>query len=64
MPAHLLSDRGAAFLSHLLMEFYELLGVERLNTTAYHPQTDGPAEHFNRILTDILVKRVEQSGRD
>ena len=37
VPAQLLSDRGAAFLSHLLMEICELLGVEKLNTTAYHP---------------------------
>ena len=44
VPAQLLSDRGAAFLSRLLMEICELLGVEKLNTTAYHPQTDGLAE--------------------
>ena len=59
VPAQLLSDRGAAFLSHLLMEICELLGVEKLNTTAYHPQMDGLAERFNRTLTDMLAKRVE-----
>ena len=35
-----------------------------MNTTAYHPQTDELAEHFNITLTDMLAKRVEQSGRD
>ena len=64
VPAQLLSDCGAAFLSHLLMEICELLGVEKLNTTTYHPQTDGLAEWFNRTLTDMLAKKVEQSGRD
>ena len=64
VPAQLLSDRGAAFLSRLLMEICELLGVEKLNTTAYHPQTDGLAERFNRTLTDMLAKKVEQGGRD
>ena len=64
VPAQLLSDHGAAFLSHLLMEICELLGVEKLNTTAYHPQTDGLAERFDRTLTHMLAKRVEQSGRD
>ena len=53
----LLSDCGAAFLSHLLIKICELLGVEKLNTTTYHP---GLAEH----LTEMLAKRVEQSGRD
>ena len=64
MPAELLSEHGAAFLSHLLMEISELLGVEKLNTTAYHPQMDGLAEHFNRTLTDMLAKIVERSGKD
>ena len=61
VPAQLLSDRGAAFLSHLLTEICKLLGVEKLNTTAYHPQTDGLVERFNRTLTDMLAKKVEQS---
>ena len=64
VPAQLLSDRGAAFLSHLLMKICELLGVEKLNTTAYHPQTDGLAERFNRTLTDMLAKKAERSGKD
>ena len=50
VPAQLLSDRGAAFLSHLLMQICELLGVEKLNTTAYHPQMDRLAEYFNKTL--------------
>ena len=64
VPAQLLSDSRAAFLSHLLMEICELLGVEKLNTMAYHPQMDGLAECFNRTLTDMLAKRVEQSRKD
>ena len=64
VPVQLLSDRGAAFLSRLLMEICELLGVEKLNTTAYHPQTDGLAKRFSRTLTDMLAKKVEQGGRD
>ena len=62
VPVQLLSDCGAAFLSYLLAEICKLMGVEKLNTTAYHPQTDGLAERFNRTLTDMLAKKVEQSG--
>ena len=58
------SDHGAAFLSHLLMEICELLGVEKLNTTAYHSQMDGLAEQFNRTLTDMLAKKIEHGERD
>ena len=35
-----------------------------MNTTAYHPQTDGLAERFNQTLTAMLSKVVERSGKD
>ena len=64
VPAQLLSDRGKAFLSLLLREVCEVLGVKKLNTTAYHPQTDGLVEQFNRTLTNMLAKQVERNGSD
>jgi hypothetical protein len=41
-----------------------LLGIHKVNTTAYHPQTDGLVEHFNWTLTAMLAKTVERGGRD
>ena len=64
VPCQLLSDRGAAFLSQLMTEVCNLLGVKKINTTAYHPQTNGLTERFNRTLTDMLAKKVDKSGRD
>ena len=64
VPGQLLSDHGAAFLSRLLKEICNLLGVKKINTTAYHPQTNGLTERFNRTLTDMLAKRVESNGKD
>ena len=64
VPAQLLSDRGAAFLSQLMKEVCEVLGVKKVNTTAYHPQTDGLIEWFNRTLTSMLSKKVQQDGSD
>ena len=60
----MLSDRVAAFLFYLMTEICKLLGTDKLNTTAYHPHTNGLTERFNRILTSMLAKKVEQSGRD
>ena len=37
VPAELLSDRGQAFLSKLMIDVYQLLGIEKANTTAYPP---------------------------
>ena len=60
----LLSDRGTAFLSKIMIDVYKLLGIKKANTTAYHPQTDGLVERFHRTLTDVLAKRVQHSGKD
>ena len=59
VPSEVLSDRGRAFLSSLMKEVQQLLGFRKTNTTAYHPQTDGLVERFNRTLTSMLAKTVE-----
>ena len=64
VPSELLSDCGSAFLSSLMFEVYQLLGVKKTNTTAYHPQTDGLVERFHRTLTDMLAKTTEPGGVD
>lgn len=64
VPTELLSDREANFLSNLLSEVYLLMGIKKLNTTAYHPQTDGLVERFNRTLTDMLSKTAQANGKD
>ena len=64
VPSQLLSDRGRAFLSGLLREVQLLLGFKKVNTSAYHPQTDGLVERFNRTLTAMLAKTAERGGKN
>ena len=64
VPTEILSDRGKAFLSSLMKEIVKLLGIHQTNTTAYHPQTDGLVERFNRTLTTMLAKTAKKGGRD
>ena len=64
VPAEILSDRGRAFLSGLRKEVEGILGFHKVNTSAYHPQTDGLVERFNRTLTAILAKTVDRGGKD
>ena len=62
VPEALLSDRGANLLSHLMLDVCRLLGMEKINTTSYHPQCDGMVERFNRTLKSMLRKRAAQFG--
>ena len=39
-----------------------MLGIEKLNTTASHPQCNGVVERFNRTLKLILRKHVAKFG--
>ena len=36
----------------------------KVNTSAYHPQTDGLVERFNRTLIDMLAKTAELNGKN
>ena len=62
VPEALLSDPGTNFLSHLMKDVYSLLGIEKLNTTAYHTQCDDLTQDFNRTLKTMLRKHAAKYG--
>jgi len=62
VPEALLSDRGTNLLSHLMTDICAMLGITKLNTTAYHPQCDGMVERFNRTLKAMLRKHASRFG--
>ena len=64
MPEMLISDRGANLLSTLMKEVSEVMGMRKINTTAYHPQADGLVENFNRTLQAMIAKSVDVFGTD
>ena len=41
IPEEILTDQGSNFTSKLLSEFYQLLKVQAVRTSPYHPQCDG-----------------------
>lgn len=59
----MLSDRGANFLSDLVQEVCRLLSIKKVNTSGYHPQSDGLVEKFNSTLSAMLSK-VAEAGKD
>lgn len=40
------------------------LGVKQIQTTAYHPQTDGSCESRNKTIIDIVASYVKEDPTD
>ena len=59
----LLSDQGTNFTSRLMKEVCRLMSCKKVQTTAYHPQTDGLVERFNRTLIQCLTAFVQENPR-
>ena len=64
VPDELLSDRGSNFLSEQLRSVCDVLGVKKINTSGYHPQTNGLVEKFNSTLISLISKCCEISDHD
>jgi len=62
-PESLLSDRGTNLLATVMQDVCKLMGIAKLNTTAYHPQCDGLVERMNRSLKAMLRKHCARFGR-
>lgn len=57
-PRELLSDRGRVFLSEAVKALLTECNIVHRTTTAYHPQTNGLDERFNRTLGDMLAMYI------
>ena len=56
LPLQIFTDRGAQFTSKLMQGLCDILGIERIRTTAYHPQTNGVLERLHGTLESVLGK--------
>ena len=64
VPLHICSDQGHNFESAVFTEMCQMLGMYKTRTTAYHTQSDGMVERFNRTLEDQLATFVDYHQRD
>ena len=62
--ARLLSDRGANFMSSVIDEMCKILGMKKLQTMPYHPQTNGLVERWHQMIMQMIRKLGEDEKAD
>jgi hypothetical protein len=55
-PEKLLCDNGGEFNHHDFRSYLAHVGVEQINTTPVHPQSNGKIERFHRTMKEMLRK--------
>ncbi|GBO40120.1 Retrovirus-related Pol polyprotein from transposon 17.6 [Araneus ventricosus] len=63
-PRSIITDRGQVFQSKLIFEINRLCNVDLRMSTAYHPQTNGLTERFNKTLAYLLSMYVDVEQRN
>ena len=54
LPKKILMDQGHNFKSQLVADPCKLMGTQKVQTSPYHPQTNGQCERFNSTLINML----------
>ena len=55
-PQRLMSDQGTGFTSKVIAAMCSLLGIKKIWTTPYHPQSNGSAERVHQALQRMIGK--------
>ena len=51
-----MSDRAAEFMGQVISELCDLLGVTKIRTSPYHPQTNGAIKRVHQTLRRMIAK--------
>ena len=55
-PQRLMSDQGTGFTSKVIQVMCSLLGIEKIRTMPYHPQSNGSAKRVHQTLQQMIEK--------
>ena len=59
-PRYILSDNGTEFKNNLMDQVLKQLGIDRILSAPYHPQSNGNLEVFHKYLKPTLKKLCEK----
>jgi transposase InsO family protein len=63
-PISLLTDNGPQFTAKFFQAVCSEMGIQKIFTTAYHPQTNGQVERYNRTILASLRGYVSKRQDD
>ena len=63
-PSYVLTDNGPQFAAKFFEAVCAMIGIKHVFTTAYHPQTNGQVERFNKTLAARLRHYVAEHQKD
>ncbi len=62
VPERVLSDQGSQFCGRVMKQLCEWLGIERVKTSLYHPETNGAVERMHSTMKGILGKCISDGS--
>jgi transposase InsO family protein len=63
VPQTLTTGQGPSFMSHQFREFAKSMKIKLLNSSPYYAQANGQAEASNKVLINIIKKRIKDNSR-
>ncbi len=67
IPERILSDQGSQFCGKVVRQLCEMLGIQKVRTSPYHPESNGAVERmhgtFKAILGKCVSDRVDWVGQ-
>jgi len=64
IPEKILTDQGTNFLSEIFKNTCKLLRIDKIQTTAYHPESNGALERSHRTLAEYLRHYINKDQTD
>ena len=60
-PRTIISDQGTEYCNALLDIVNKELGISRIHTSSYHPQSNGKTERFHRVMNEMIQKQISEN---